>query len=69
MLTFVRIPRAHFVTWWARPWPEVLAAAEAGEDGLAIDDSPDRSERNYAYVYEGDDSWGKGKTLLFQLNW
>ena len=68
MPTFVRIPRAQFSTWWTRPWPEVIAAAEAGEDGLALE-TPDRSRNGYAYVYEGENGWGKWKTLLYQQNW
>ena len=70
MPEFVRIPRAQFATWWPRPWPEVLAAAEAGEDGLRVE-MPDQQlyTSECAYVHEGAGTWGRGKTCLFQQNW
>jgi len=35
--TVIRADRAVAAQWWTKPWTEVLAAAEAGTEGLRVD--------------------------------
>lgn len=69
-MSYVMIPRAVFKEWWSKPWVEVLAAAEEKTDGLCVVDGPSAKVcAGNAVVHEGDDKWGKGKTLLLNQNW
>lgn len=36
-MNYVRCPKAKRDVWRHRPWAEVLAAAESGEDGLSVE--------------------------------
>lgn len=63
----VRVPRSVFQTYWHKPWAEVVAAAEAHEDGLIVE-AP-KKDPDTAYLHEGDGKWGKNKSGLFQQNW
>jgi hypothetical protein len=38
--TYVIVPKAVCPQWWPRPWSEMLAAADRGDDGLAIASQP-----------------------------
>ena len=77
---YVRVPRAYAEQYWHKPWAEVLAAAERGDDGLCVTARPKpwigtffsergtSSDPDVAFLAEGQEAF-VGKTVLFQQNW
>jgi hypothetical protein len=76
---FVCVPHSVAASYWHRPWPEVLVAAEEGRDGLTISDTrphfwggklEDGAAQvpDVAFLAEGNDRF-RGRTVLFQQNW
>src|SRR5688572_8337163 len=76
---YVSVPRAVFTDYWHRPWVEVLAAAERGEDGLTLETVIPRpwqgqageappNRPDVAFLREGMLHGRSGCTLLYQQN-
>jgi len=63
----VRIPRAVYAKYHQLPWAELKAAAERGDDGLALSDS---DSYGFAWMREGDKGGMlEGKSSLFCQGW
>jgi len=73
---YVAVPRKVFDRYWPQPWADVLAAAERGDDGLALetgtprlwggrlcDGRPDRPDVAFLRAHR------LGGTALHQQNW
>lgn len=61
MSTFVIVPRGVAAQWWSRPWSDVLAAAQAGTDGLRVYQNADvpmwRPKDKSGVLEPGWDDW------------
>lgn len=76
---FIAIPKTVVTTWCHRPWDEVLAAAEAGIDGLSVEtasprlwlgrDSDNAPERPDVAFFRKGDHRLSGRAVLFQQNY
>jgi hypothetical protein len=69
LIRFVEVPRALVPSYTDRPWADVVAAAEAGTDGLNVVDADYfgivAAERETAWLRENP----AGGCFLFKQNW